>query len=69
MARGLLAAVIDWAQREAAADRIRLFVLDANERARRFYARAGFVVTGVTESYPHDPSYVECEMEYRGGLG
>jgi ribosomal protein S18 acetylase RimI-like enzyme len=61
----LCEAAVGWALREAGADRVRLFVLDANERARRFYQRIGFVLTGVTEPYPPDPSYVELEMVYR----
>jgi ribosomal protein S18 acetylase RimI-like enzyme len=65
VAERLIAAAIDWALGGAGADRVRLFVLDANERARRFYRRVGFVETGGTEPYPHDPSYVELEMEYR----
>jgi RimJ/RimL family protein N-acetyltransferase len=61
----LIAAAVDWAHREAGAQRVRLFVLDANERAQRFYRRAGFVATGHTMPYPPDPSYVELEMVYR----
>jgi ribosomal protein S18 acetylase RimI-like enzyme len=61
----LIAAAVDWALREAGAARVRLLVMDANDRARRFYKRLGFVETGVTEPYPPDPSYVELEMEYR----
>jgi ribosomal protein S18 acetylase RimI-like enzyme len=66
-AADLTAAAVAWARQDAAADRIRLFVLDVNERARRFYRRVGFVETGVTEPYPPDPSYVELEMAYGGG--
>jgi ribosomal protein S18 acetylase RimI-like enzyme len=48
-------------------DRIRLFVTQTNVRAAAFYRRIGFVPTGVTIAYPPDPSYVEAELEYRGG--
>jgi ribosomal protein S18 acetylase RimI-like enzyme len=63
----LIDAAVTWARRDAGADRVRLFVLEVNERAQRFYRRFGFVATGNTMPYPPDPSYVELEMEYRGG--
>jgi ribosomal protein S18 acetylase RimI-like enzyme len=65
-ATDLITATLAWAREDASADRIRLFVLDANERAYRFYRRVGFVETGHTEPYPPDPSYMEREMAYGG---
>jgi GNAT superfamily N-acetyltransferase len=40
---------------EAGATRLRLQVSDGNDRARRFYERAGFVATGGVERYPGHP--------------
>jgi ribosomal protein S18 acetylase RimI-like enzyme len=65
VADALLAAVIGWAQDEAHANRIRLFVMQTNDRAVAFYRRIGFVTTGATMAYPPDPTYSEHEMEYR----
>lgn len=67
VAASVVTAAIRWAREDAGADRVRLFVLDANDRARAFYRQLGFVLTGATMAYPPDPSYVEQEMEYRGG--
>jgi ribosomal protein S18 acetylase RimI-like enzyme len=61
----LIAKVVDWARDEAWAARIRLYVLDVNERAYGFYRRIGFVETGATMAYPPDSSYTEVELEYR----
>ncbi|NEE00146.1 GNAT family N-acetyltransferase [Phytoactinopolyspora halotolerans] len=61
----LIEAVIAWAHDVAGADRIRLFVMEANERAEAFYRRIGFSRTGATMAYPPDPSFTEYEMEYR----
>lgn len=66
VADALMAAVIGWAQEEAHADRIRLFVMQTNDRASAFYRRIGFVPTGATMAYPPNPAYSEQEMEYRG---
>ncbi|GAA3386603.1 GNAT family N-acetyltransferase [Cryptosporangium minutisporangium] len=55
-------AAVEWARTELRADRIRLFVLAINERAKSFYRRAGFAETGETMRYPPDPSYLELEM-------
>jgi ribosomal protein S18 acetylase RimI-like enzyme len=66
VADALMTAVISWAQDEAHADRIRLFVMQTNDRAAGFYRRIGFVPTGATMAYPPDPAYSEHEMEYRG---
>ncbi|MFF5076623.1 GNAT family N-acetyltransferase [Actinoplanes sp. NPDC000266] len=48
VADDLMAAVIRWARDEAGADRLRLFVMRANERAAGFYRRTGFAPTGLT---------------------
>ncbi|SHM98356.1 Protein N-acetyltransferase, RimJ/RimL family [Cryptosporangium aurantiacum] len=62
-------AAVNWALAEVAPDRIRLFVLDVNDRAKAFYRRVGFIQTGNTMRYPPDPSYLELEMAYaRGGI-
>lgn len=65
VAASLLTANVAWARTEARADRVRLFVLETNDRAAAFYRRIGFVRTGATMAYPPDPSYTEVEMEYR----
>jgi RimJ/RimL family protein N-acetyltransferase len=49
--RALMAAALDF----LTADRprpVRLWALDGNERARRFYERCGFVADGATGSHP-----------------
>jgi RimJ/RimL family protein N-acetyltransferase len=61
----LISRVVDWARTELHAARVRLYVLDVNERAHAFYRRLGFTETGATMAYPPDPSYTELEMEYR----
>lgn len=66
VAESLMAAVIRWAREEPHADRIRLFVVETNERAAAFYRRIGFVPTGTTMAYPPNPTYTEHEMEYHG---
>jgi ribosomal protein S18 acetylase RimI-like enzyme len=66
VAEALLTATIRWAREEPRADRIRLFVMQENERATAFYRRIGFHDTGVAVAYPPDPAYSELEMEYRG---
>jgi ribosomal protein S18 acetylase RimI-like enzyme len=69
VAEALFAAAIRWAEQEVRADRIRLFVLESNDRAAAFYRRIGFAATGATMPYPPDPIYTEYEMEYRGRPG
>jgi ribosomal protein S18 acetylase RimI-like enzyme len=66
VADALMAAVLDFAQRDLHADRIRLFVTETNERAEAFYRRIGFARTGTATAYPLDPTYMEYELEYRG---
>lgn len=67
VAEAVITAVIRWAKAEPHADRIRLFVMQTNDRAAAFYRRIGFVPTGATMAYPPDQTYIEHEMEYRGG--
>ena len=56
--QGLLASMVErcagWA-REQDAPELVLEVHEANARARAAYARLGFVDTGRTRPYPHDP--------------
>jgi RimJ/RimL family protein N-acetyltransferase len=67
VAEALMTAVIRWAHEEAHANRIRLFVMETNDRAAALYRRIGFVLTGATMAYPPDPSFTERELEYRSG--
>lgn len=64
VAEALMVAVLRWAREQAAAVRIRLFVLDTNDRAAAFYRRVGFVPTGATVAWPPNPAFTEHEMEY-----
>jgi ribosomal protein S18 acetylase RimI-like enzyme len=41
---------------------LRLMVTSRNAAAIRFYQRYGFVLTGIIEPYPPDPSLHQCEM-------
>jgi RimJ/RimL family protein N-acetyltransferase len=63
-AAALATAALAWTRAELHPDRLRLFVLDVNERAKAFYRRIGFAETGVTMSYPADSTYTELEMVY-----
>jgi GNAT superfamily N-acetyltransferase len=56
----LIAAVEDWARGHA--DSIRLDVHESNTRARKAYAKRGYVETGHTQPYPLDPMQFEVEM-------
>lgn len=56
----LLATIETWARTES--DRLTLHVHEDNARARRAYARRGFVLTGVTVPYSLDPTANELEM-------
>jgi ribosomal protein S18 acetylase RimI-like enzyme len=69
VAEALFAAAIRWARHEVHADRVRLYVMETNERAAAFYRRIGFVATGASMPYPPNPAYTEREMEYRGRPG
>ena len=61
VADALLAAVGDWVRREGL-DRLYLHVGDVNTRARRYYAKRGFVETGVVAAIPEQPGTGEVEM-------
>jgi GNAT superfamily N-acetyltransferase len=63
VASALLAAVAAWA-RDSGADRLRLWVVERNEFARRFYESEGFTATGETMPYEPDPRINQCEMAY-----
>jgi RimJ/RimL family protein N-acetyltransferase len=60
-ATDLVDAVVDWA-RAAGARSVGLWVTRDNERAQRFYRRAGFVVTGDVQPLPSDPCKDEIRM-------
>jgi GNAT superfamily N-acetyltransferase len=57
----LVEAVIAWAQSEGA-KRVRLKVIQGNDRARRFYERMGFRATGREEMRQRD-GRIEVQME------
>lgn len=57
----LLRAVIDWAAAQGA-PALCLGVADGNDRARRFYERAGFRVTGNSEPLRSRPAVCTWEM-------
>lgn len=61
VAAGLVAAVLAWAE-DAGARSIGLWVTRENPRARRFYERAGFTVTGDVQPLPSDPCQEEIRM-------
>ena len=60
-ADGLVAAVVDLA-RSAGSARVRLSVVRGNDRARRFYERMGFAMTG-RAALDEACGYVDEEME------
>ena len=60
-AAGLVGAVLGWAE-DAGAHRVALWVTRGNDRARRFYERCGFVVTGDVQPLPSDPCREEIRM-------
>ncbi len=62
----LLTAAVDWAIQEGA-QTISLGVADGNERARRFYQRAGFVATGRSEPLRSNPSVRTRELRLELG--
>jgi ribosomal protein S18 acetylase RimI-like enzyme len=59
--RMLIDEVTAWARLRGATF-LDLFVVSSNERAQHFYERLGFVRTGRTLPYPHDPALIEYEM-------
>jgi GNAT superfamily N-acetyltransferase len=60
VSRLLLAAVEDWARQFG--DTLRLEVHESNPRARRFYEKLGFTLTGRTREYELPPGGLELEM-------
>jgi GNAT superfamily N-acetyltransferase len=62
VAEAVVAAAVGWAREEAHAARVRLFVIETNDRAMAFYRRLGFTPTGATMAYPPDPAYTEYEL-------
>ena len=61
VADALVAALVEGA-RSSGLQRVVLDVADGNERARGFYERCGFVLTGRTGALPHQPEVTETEM-------
>lgn len=61
VANDLLAAVAAWA-RSNGHHRLRLWVVERNEYARRFYEGEGFTATGTAMPYELDPRIRQCEM-------
>lgn len=61
VAAELVHAVSAWAA-DQGADRIHLWVAGANERAKRFYERLDFVLTGERQPLPSDPGVQEFGM-------
>ncbi|MEY9844902.1 GNAT family N-acetyltransferase [Streptacidiphilus sp. MAP5-3] len=59
----LLDACLAWARDEAGVPEMRLHVHEANPRARCYYERRGFTLTGDTMPYSRDPSFAELEMK------
>lgn len=61
-ADALVEAVADWAREQDAA-RLRLWVVEGNDRAERVYRRLGFAHTGAAQPVPGNPSLTEVQME------
>lgn len=61
VADALLEALREWAG-ESGHRRLRLWVVERNEFARRFYEDQGFEATGSTMPYEPDPRIRQCEM-------
>lgn len=57
----LIEAIIQWAT-EAAAQELRLGVVDGNQPARRLFERTGFVPTGHAQPLASNPSLTEIMM-------
>ncbi|MCD2188936.1 GNAT family N-acetyltransferase [Actinomycetospora soli] len=57
----LVEAVLGWARGDGARA-VALWVVDGNERARRFYARLGFRATGERGPLPSDPAVLESRL-------
>jgi ribosomal protein S18 acetylase RimI-like enzyme len=60
----LVEAVLGWA-RDQRAERVRLWVTETNEGARRLYRSTGFVETGDRQPLPSDLTLQELAMEQR----
>jgi GNAT superfamily N-acetyltransferase len=60
-AAALVDAVAGWACGDGGRA-LTLWVVDGNERARRFYEHAGFVATGERAALPTDPAVRESRM-------
>jgi GNAT superfamily N-acetyltransferase len=60
----LLDATSEWAA-GAGLERLRLWVVDTNDRARRAYERYGFSATGRAQPVPGRPEQTELEMVRR----
>lgn len=61
VAEALLEATSEWA-RESGGTRLRIWVVERNEHARRFYERNGFEATGTAMPYEPDPRISQLEM-------
>ncbi len=61
VADALLDAAAAWA-RESGSVRLRFWVVERNEHARRFYERHGFEATGSSMPYEPDPRISQLEM-------
>ena len=59
----LLDAIIAWARDRPGARALRLEVHEDNPRARAFYARRGFALTGRSVPYALDRTQMDLEME------
>ena len=57
----LVQAVLAWAAGQTA-ERLHLWVAGGNQRARHFYERTGFVLTGERQPLPSDPAVPELGM-------
>lgn len=62
----LVQAVLDWAAGGGATSVV-LWVVDGNDRARRFYERMGFRPTGRRQPLPSNPAVGEEKLERRLG--
>lgn len=62
VADALLDAVAIWARGEAGARRLRIWVVERNEHARRYYEAQGFHSTGSEIPYQPDPRIFQLEM-------
>jgi GNAT superfamily N-acetyltransferase len=61
-AEQLVEAVAAWAREQDGA-RLRLWVVEGNDRAERVYRRLGFAQTGAAQPVPGNPSLTEVQME------